>query len=400
MTGLPGAGKSKRLIEAVNDADQSGRGTSTFVCGDYPWPTDHEAYWVHRRIVCGEPGLTCPIDHFVSSVDAVRILATLGASTLVAVEEAYAFGTEITKEWIAFADRGGDVLLAAPSDHQLRALGSYPHFVIDLALMCQRCSKAAAVEAMIVPEGNGALSVCAECFDALKWRARQRIAEVLRAEQPFPGEDALYQPVEVPELQGWRVARWDSVARASAALQVLTDVGVASARDQLTYLDVGCNTGLFADYFARHGFDAKGIDATHAFIEAARLLEVFFRRKARPDERWVRYELANAYEYLRDTQHEKFDVTSSFAVLQWIMIQRTMEHGLQCIEWLSEKTRRVCFIEFGYTREEMYRHELEEEIDRTWVITAMLERGHFDRVLTIDATPGRLQRDIFVGVKG
>lgn len=121
-----------------------------------------------------------------------------------------------------------------------------------------------------------------------------------------------------------------------------------------TYLDVGCNTGLFCDYFARRGLRAKGVDATTRFITVARLLEAYFRRKSRPTEEWVLYEEANAYEYLRDTQDEVFDVTSAFAIFQWVMIQRSPEHGLDCIEWLAAKTRRACVVEMGYTREEMY----------------------------------------------
>jgi hypothetical protein len=38
-------------------------------------------------------------------------------------------------------------------------------------------------------------------------------------------------------------------------------------------------------------------------------------------------------------------------------------------------------------------------IDRDWVLTAMRERGNFSEIRVIDAAPGRLQRDLFVGIK-
>ncbi len=156
---------------------------------------------------------------------------------------------------------------------------------------------------------------------------------------------------------------------------------------------------LSVTYFARRGFRAKGVDATERFITVARLLDAFFRRHTRPTEEWVLYEQANAYEYLRDTQQERFDVTSAFAILQWVMIQRTPEHGLECIEWLAEKTKRVCFLEMGYTREEMYKDQLAVEIDREWVLAAMRERGGFSDIRVIHAAPDKLQRDLFAGVK-
>jgi hypothetical protein len=129
------------------------------------------------------------------------------------------------------------------------------------------------------------------------------------------------------------------------------------------------------------------------------LLESFYRRKARPNQQWVRYELANAYEYLRDTQDELFDVTSAFAVFQWIMIQRSPDHGLDCIEWLARKTKRACFLEMGYSREEMYKDQIGVVIDRDWVVEAMKRRGDFAEVRVIDAASGVLQRDLFVGLK-
>ena len=93
LTGLPGSGKSRRLIELVNSSVAEGRPTQTLVCSDYPWPSEHGAFWVHRRIVCGEPGLTCVIDHFVSREDAATILASIPPGTLVASKRAMRSGT-------------------------------------------------------------------------------------------------------------------------------------------------------------------------------------------------------------------------------------------------------------------------------------------------------------------
>jgi hypothetical protein len=336
VTGLPGSGKSRHLIELVNAAVGDGRQARTFVCSDYPWPSQHGAFWVHRRLVCGQPGLTCRIDHFVSREEATLILDSVSPGTLVAVEEAYAFGSAAVDDWAAASNRGVDLVIAAPSGEQMHLLAGAGYALVDLALTCQRCESREATETILVTEGEGTLSVCDSCFGQLAEDARKEIVQLLRGEHPFPGEEALYQPVELPELKGWRLARWDSIARADAMARVLGELGLVPGEAQETpsYLDVGCNTGSFCDYFARRGFRAKGVDATKRFITTARLLEAFYRRKSRPNEDWVRFELANAYEYLRDTQQERFDVTSAFAIFQWIMIQRSPEHGLECLAWL------------------------------------------------------------------
>jgi SAM-dependent methyltransferase len=402
LTGLPGAGKSRRLIELVNAANAEGRPLRTFVCSDFPWPSYHEAFWVHRRLVCGQPGLTCAIDHFVSRQEAAAILRTAQPGSLAAIEEGYAFAEAAVDDWRAASHRGVEVVVAAPSDHQIELLDADEYLDIPLPVDCERCRTRSAKEAVILPDGNGAISVCEQCFAELAEEAKMTIVKCLRDEHPYPGEDALYQPVEIAELRNWRLARWDTHARAEAVAGVAADLDVTreALGGSATYLDLGCNTGLFCDYLARQGFRAKGVDATSRFITVAWLLETYFRRKSRPTGEWVLYEQANAYEYLRDTQEEVFDITSAFAVFQWVMIQRSSEHGLDCIEWLAAKTRRLCVIEMGYTREEMYDGQLDVEIDREWVLAAMKDRGKFAEIKVIAAEPGRLQRDLFIGVKG
>jgi SAM-dependent methyltransferase len=400
LRGLPDSGKSRRLIELVNAARAEGRPAQTFVCSEFPWPSNHGSFWIHRKLVCGQPGLTCDLDHFVSSEEAASILSTVPAGSLVAIEEGYAFSRTVVDDWSLASKRGVEVVVAAPSGHQILLLDDQEYVVTNLTVRCQRCESCDATEVVITADGS-TLSVCGACFGELATEARATIVQCLRDEHPFPGEEVLYQPVEFPELDTWRLARWDSTARADAIDDVLRDLAISPAdpRTTTTYLDVGCNTGLFCDYFARRGFRSKGVDATRRFITAARLLDSFFRRLTRPSKEWVLYERANAYEYLRDTQQERFDVTSAFAVFQWLMIQRTPEHGLQCIEWLAAKTNRVCVLEMGYTREELYREQLPVEIDRDWVLTAMKERGGFADIRIIGASPDGLQRDLFVGVK-
>jgi SAM-dependent methyltransferase len=400
LTGLPGSGKSRLLIELVKTAAKEGRSAETFVCSDYPWPSNHGAFWDHHMLVCGEPGYTCGIDHFVSRQEASRILADVPAGTLAAFEEGYAFSNDAVSDWRAAADRGVEVIVAAPSGNQQLQLGEGAYDEVKLSITCQRCNDRPAEEVIVRSDGDGTLSVCGGCFGELAAEARETIVRLLREEHPFPGEDALYQPVGLDEVENWRLARWDTLERAKAMIETLAELGLDASTlgPSPSYLDVGCNTGFFCDAMAAQGFRAKGLDATERFVTSARLLEAFFRRPNRPSREWVLFERANAYEYLRDTQQERFDVTSSFATLQWVMMQRTTRHGLECIKWLAAKTKRVCVLELGYTREEMYK-DLDVEIDREWVLWAMREWGGFSEVRVINAEREKLQRDLFIGIK-
>jgi hypothetical protein len=80
------------------------------------------------------------------------------------------------------------------------------------------------------------------------------------------------------------------------------------------------------------------------------------------------------------------------------MLQRTAEHGLECIDWLFEKTDRICFLEMGYNDEPFYDGKLPLEIDRTWIEERM-QRGAFADILIFEAAEHGLQRDLFVGIK-
>src|SRR5712691_4088245 len=193
LTGLPGSGKSRLLIELVKTAAQEGRAAETFVCSDYPWPSNHDAFWDHHMLVCGEPGYTWGIDHFVSRQEASRILADVPAGTLAAFEEGYAFSNDAVTDWRAAADRGVEVIVAAPSGNQVLQLGDGAYDEIKLSITCQRCDDRPAEEVIVRSDGDGTLSVCSGCFDALAAEARETIVRLLREEHPFPGEDALYQ---------------------------------------------------------------------------------------------------------------------------------------------------------------------------------------------------------------
>jgi SAM-dependent methyltransferase/thymidine kinase len=394
LTGLPGSGKSTYLIRRVNEARAEGRLVKTFECSESPKLQADEYVRNWRIIGSREPELECPLDHFVSTTEAVEIVRETPPGALVAFEEAHYFAPDIVAPLLDASARGLDVLLAMPSDPQMQLLVDEDFREKEFAIECERCQAREATTFMVLPDGDGSSVLCAKCDKELGDEARAELAERLERQAPYPGEKTLYQPVELREFANWTVLRPDSEQRLEIMIRVLGDAGLLDYRtwSKRTYVDVGCNTGFFCNALATRGFHVEGVDVVADDVEVAKILGSFFRRQK------VNYVVADCYEYLRDMRDQVFDVTSAFSVFQWLMLQRTFEHGVECIDWLFEKTGRVCFLEMGYAEEDLYKGQLPVEIDRAWTRERM-DRGGFDEVRVFEAAEHGLMRDLFVGLR-
>ena len=406
LTGLPGSGKSRYLIERVLEAQSDGERAETFECSESAWLQANE--YVSRWRLLGSRilGLECALDHFVSTDEAAQILEETPAGTLVAFEEAHYFDPDIVPCWLEASARGLDVLVAMPSKIQLTRLGESEYEERRFTIQCGRCGIREAVTFLMLPDieetdPEATTALCEVCDLEVTAEARKDIVERLERESPYPGEKTLYQPVELQECADWWCLRPDSEKRFELMTQVLRDTGLIDDDPTLvgrpewtsmTYVDIGCNTGFFCSRVRELGFYVEGVDVVQPDIEVAKLLGSFVRRQK------INYVVSDCYEYLRDTKNQVFDVTSAFSVFQWLMMQRTAQHGLDCIDWLFEKTGRVCFLEMGYTDEPQYQEQLPIEIDRAWVEDRM-QRGAFGDILMFDATEHGLMRDLFVGIR-
>lgn len=396
--GLPGSGKSSRLIQLVNSAIAQNKAALSFACGDSPYLADRPGMRDYRRLACRQPGLTCPLHHFVSTPDAAKILSGVAAGTLAAFEEAQYFGPEIVEYWKQASERGVEVLISTPSAKQLDLLKDYPHDKTEFAVKCQQCGLADASRFVVIPEDSSTMALCNSCNAEMTEAARKELLDRLQKQPPHPGEKAIYQPVdELPECADWKVVRPDSKARVEVMKRIVEEVGLTKqdGPEQPTYLDIGCNTGYFCHRMRQLGFYAEGVDVVAGDIAVAKLLDAFFRRGHN------NYILQNAYDYLEQTQDRRFDVTSAFAIFQWLMIQTTVERGITCLEWFFAKTERICFLEMGYSAEPQYKERLKVHIDRDWVRQIMEEKGGFSEIRLFDSKEQGLMfgRDLFVGIK-
>ena len=392
LTGPSGAGKSRYLIEAVNSARAEGRRVSTFMGKDAIAKSANANVWSHGKIGCREPGLECPLDHLVSLPECTAILRDLPSGTLAAFDEARFFEPGIATAWIEASQRGLNLLISTPSPEQVAVLGTRAAEK-RLTATCRRCRGAAATSTFVLPGELDSISVCHACDLELTGQARVEILARLERQAPYPGEKALYQPIELEECASWRVLRVDSARRRELMRNVIGEVGSRDGVRLSTYIDVGCNTGYFCRAAAQLGLVSQGLDLVEDDITVARLLSSFIGRDS------CRYVVADVHDYLRETRSDPIDIISAFSVIQWLILQRSVDHGLEALAWLFEKTGRICFLEMGYASEDIYAGKLPPELDREWTRRVMDECRQFEEVRCYEASEYGLMRDLFVGFK-
>ena len=271
LTGLPGSGKSETLITTIRSALQEGRVAETVMCRDSSVLRARPRLAVRGIMGC-RSGLTTRLNHFVPIEQAIKLLADAHPDSLLAFDEAHYFGQEVVASWCAAAaaDRGVEILISSPSAPLLKALSTRGYEASRLRLTCQICGERDTSELFCHLDDDRTESVCDDCFQRVKTEARVEIVGRLRCNPPSPGEECIYQPVELPECRGWSVIRDDSRKRFKIIRDICADKGLPGMHS--TFLDVGCNSGFFCHQMYKAGFKSTGIDITAGDIEVARLL--------------------------------------------------------------------------------------------------------------------------------
>lgn len=395
LTGPPGAGKTARAIDALEQAAAAGRPTFAVVCADLARST-REFEHLQRGRFASRDGRSWPIDGFLTEAELPDRIGTMPSGALLVVEDAYGYSDDVTRLLDEASRRGLEVMVVAPSGSQLRTLSELGGQVVKLSRTCDRCGVRPAARPILEPSTGDAIAYCEGCFAAARDEALASMITTLRDGGPHNGQEYLYQPIELPVFESWSVVRPDSRKRAQLMHSLVQGLGIDG--DGSTYLDIGSLTGYFCDYFAARGFAAQGVDVTRTNVTVARMLDAFYRRPARPNHRFVVYQQQDAHDYLRETWQQPVHVTSALSVFQWVMLQKDVEAGLECIRLLAGKTKRVMFLEMGYSDEDLYKEQLPIRIDREWVRERLLDAG-FPQVVLIDRHEHGLRRDILAGIR-
>jgi SAM-dependent methyltransferase len=354
------------------------------------------------------------IDHFVSAAEAGRILSELPAGSLAAFDEAAWFGVDIVEAWIEAERRGVDVVVSSLSEQQVAILKERSYPVTRLTVPCMLCGKDRGRHSheLFHTAERGFVVVCDACREAvarnqcrsepssLDGELCEELTSELRRMKPFPGKEHAYQPVFGLDLPGWELVRGDTPIRADLIREVLeaafpawsasSRAGEADGRP--SFIDLGCCTGFFCEYFAARGWEAWGLDIDEDFIALA-------RRVSQALGSGVEYCQSALLPHVQGHPGARFDVTTSFATVQWVIAQSGLDAGLECFDWIFGAARKMCVLEMGYSEEEIYREKLPVRIDREWVEELMRTRGGFDEVLVIPKGSRGVWRDLFIGLK-
>jgi len=185
------------------------------------------------------------------------------------------------------------------------------------------------------------------------------------------GSRRLYQPVELPEVRTWPLMR-----RCDDRLQMMADelqrAGLDAGERDLSYLDVGSCYGWFVSEMGKLGFDARGIEMDPLALELGPTIYGLDAAKIR---------IGDCIAILKDSASTA-DVVSCFSVLHHFVMGRGSSSASELMGLLSDRTRRVLFLDTGQAHESWFRWTLPQwtpEYIAAWIP----EHSSFTRVEAI-----------------
>jgi len=392
-TGIAATGKTSSIIKAMIKYKEDGGAVKLFLSAEHPNLTNRPNVKPGGLMGCREPGLRFPIDHVLKTTQTIEMLEKLDTGTLAVFDEAQYFKPEIVEAWNSAAARGVKIMVGTPSEEQQARLKKQGHEPTELTVTCSRCDKkansVAHEEGSIIP-----IHLCSDCSNKQYQKTLDELHADIRKNEPFPDEDKTYQPFYNVDVKGWSYVRPDSLSRFRLIEDAVQRCKALKTGDTYTYLDLGCCSGYFCDAMTSLGYFATGVDVQKNLIDWA-------KRMASLKGQNINYSLEDAKKFITKSD-EKIDVTSTFATVQWVMAQQGYDVGIECFKHLFDRTKHVCVVEMGYTKEDIYKDKIPDkpkEIDKNWVLEIMQEHGGFAEIEVHPAGENGIWRDIFVGFK-
>lgn len=191
------------------------------------------------------------------------------------------------------------------------------------------------------------------------------------------GARELYQPIAAPELEtGWVQVR-RCTDRFEAMQRFLDPLAISPGA---SYLDVASCYGWFVDRFARHGFDAHGVERDE---NAPRIGALAYGLDPR------RISVSDAETFLARADRT-WEVVSCFSLLHHFALGRASVSAEALVRLLDRVTARVLFLDTGQAHEAWFADSL-PEWDTDFVRDFLTRYTSFDRVVDLgpdeDAVP-------------
>lgn len=196
----------------------------------------------------------------------------------------------------------------------------------------------------------------------------------------------LYQPVELPEVQRWRLVR-KCIDRYTMMINFLNENNIKSS----SYLDVGSSYGWFVKSFLEGGFLATGVERDSFAINIGVSVYGVSRQK------FIRSDICD---FLQSCPHT-YEVTSCFSVAHHF----AMGNGPVSAEWLIRQldriTGKILFFDTGQSHEEWFKQAL-PSWDDDFVERLLRENSNFHSIYRLgrdadgnDAFSGNFGRTLF-----
>jgi thymidine kinase len=397
-TGLPASGKTSAIITEMESREKAGGKVLLILSSEHEALTRRPNVKPQGLMGCRDQNKSHQIDDVIDSHEAAKLLEAQEPGTLVVFDEAQYFQPDLVHGWQQAAERGVDILVGTPSKDQLTRLEGVPHELVDMKVTCS-CGAEESTHVVYKDDLIYPTHLCNRCYEEHMTLEVDRLLEVVKESEPFPGDLHTYQPFFDIEMNGWGLVRKDCMARLNIIVDAVSRCGAVSQKidaavEQPSFVDLGCCSGFFADGMTTKGFLSAGVDVSEDFIKWASQLAVIKGQA-------VTYTQQDLLEYLTSsTKH--YDVISTFATVQWVMAQKGYEAGIRCFDEIFDKADSICIIEMGYTSEPIYNDKITDrpsEIDRDWVLKLMEGSGKFDTIELHPSGENGIWRDIFVGFK-
>lgn len=157
-------------------------------------------------------------------------------------------------------------------------------------------------------------------------------------------------------------------------------------KEFISYIDLGCNTGYFCDYMTEtlKILNVYGIDICKTMIDICIQKSKYLLLNNNY------YICQDLYDYFMNTD-KKYDVISAYSVVQWLMIQKGDEKGVELLEKLAKITNKILIIEIGDHNEHHY-DKLKIPIGTEWLIELL--KKYFATYIIYDKNKYGIKRDI------
>lgn len=398
FTGLPATGKTTKLIHNMQAAQAADRNVKLFLSSEHYELTRRPNVKPGGFMGCRTPNTSFPIDYVCDTKEAGQILGKMNAGDMAVFDEAQFFSHQIVKHWNTAAKNGIEIYVSSPSASQLLRLKTVKNEHHQFTVNCSVCEVELATDVMYKSDLTYPSHLCSGCKNKYMKTEIDELLKTVKESEPFPGKFHTYQPFFGVDMSDFELVRGDSQARLNIILEAVNrNQSVQELLDnsgnQPTFLDLGCCSGFFADGMNHHGFRTTGVDVTKHFIDWAETL-ASLKGQA------ITYKQQDAYQYLKELD-TNFDVTSTFATVQWVMAQNDYETGLECFKMLFDKTNHIAIVEMGYNTEEIYKDRIKgaPTIDGDWVRKMMEDLGDFESIEFHPSGENGIWRDVFVGFK-